>query len=126
MTDFRLPVTIIDETDARMPTTNTNLYRRGNAAIPRLSHVRVGKDIDVHPINGIDWVDAHSGGVSTFSMRPTGANWWLLPAGYDYPDELAVVNDHGDHYSWEPNVDMSLADYIALLTIVDETFDKVS
>ena len=85
-----------------MPTTTTDLYRRGNAVSPRMWHVRVGKDIGVFQINGIEWVAANSGGVSTFSVQPPGPNWWLLPAGYVYPDELAVVNDHGDHYNWEP------------------------
>ena len=75
---------------------------------------------------GIDWVAARSGGVSTFSLRPPGANWWMLPAGYDYPDELAVVNDHGDHHNWEPNVDMTLAAFIALMASVEAAFHKVS
>ncbi len=109
-----------------MATTTTDLFRRGNAASARLTHVRLGKDIDVFQINGVDWVAAHSGGISTFSVQPPGANWWLLPVGYDYPDDLALANDHGDHYSWEPNVDMTLADYIALLASVQAAFQKVS
>jgi len=39
---------------------------------------------------------------------------------------LLVVNDHGNHYNWEPNVDMSLADFMALLATVEAAFRKVS
>ncbi len=53
-------------------------------------------------------------------------NWWLLPAGFDYPDELLVVNDHGNHYNWEPNVDLTLADFIALLRTAEPAFRKVN
>ena len=109
-----------------MPTTTTDLYRRGNASGARMTQVRVGKDIDIFQINGIDWVSARSGSVSTFAVQRPGANWWLLPAGYDYPDELTVVNDHGDLHNWEPNVDMTLAEYIVLLASVEASFHKVS
>lgn len=109
-----------------MPKTPTNLYRRGNVFGPRMAHIRIGKDIVTFQINGIDWVATHSGGVSTFSMQGPGKNWWLLPAGFDYPGELLVVNDHGNHYNWEPNIDLMLADYIALLTSVEGAFRKVS
>ena len=91
-----------------------------------MAQVRVGKDIGVFESNGIDWVTAGSGGVSTFSVHGPGRNWWLLLAGFTYPDELAVVNDHGDHYNWEPNVDMTLAEFIALLESVEASFRKVS
>lgn len=49
--------------------TTTDLYRRGNAASPRLDHVRVGKDILTFERDGVVSVTAHSGGVSTFA-RP--------------------------------------------------------
>jgi hypothetical protein len=91
-----------------------------------MTHVRIGKDIVAFQINGIDWVAASSGGVSTFSAQGSGKNWWLLPAGFDYPNELLVVNDHGNHYNWEPNVDMTLADFIALLATAEPAFRKVS
>jgi hypothetical protein len=109
-----------------MPKTTTDLYRRGNAASPRLGRVRVGKDIVTYQKNGVDWVAARSGGVSTFSSQGPGRHWWLLPAGFDYPGELFVVNDHGDHYNWEPGVEMTLADFIALLESVEPAFTKVS
>jgi hypothetical protein len=109
-----------------MPQTTTDLYRRGNASGPRLTHVRIGKDIVAFPSGGTDWVSARSGGVSTFSVQGPGPNWWLLAAGFDHPDDLLVVNDHGDHYNWEPNVDLPLADYIRLLASVEPAFRKFS
>ena len=45
---------------------------------------------------------------------------------FDYPAEILVVNDHGNHYNWEPNVDLTLADFIALLATVEPAFRKVS
>jgi hypothetical protein len=109
-----------------MPKTPTDLYRRGNASGPRMAHVRLGKDILTFQKNGDDWVAARSGGVSTFSVQGAGTNWWCLPAGFDYPDELYVVNDHGNHYNWEPRVDLPLADFVALLASVEPAFRKVS
>ena len=91
-----------------------------------MRHLRIGRDIAIYQRNGIDWVAARSGGVSTFSVQGPGGNWWLLPAGSDYPDELVVVNDHGNHFNWEPNVDLTLTDFIALLGSVEPAFRKVS
>ena len=91
-----------------------------------MTHVRIGKDIVTYSKSGIDWVVALSGGVSTFSVQGYGKNWWLLPAGFDYSDELVVVNDHGNHYSWEPKVDLPLADFIGLLGSVEPGFRKIS
>ena len=109
-----------------MPKTITDLYRRGNAAGPRLAQVRIGKDMVTYQNQGVEWVRAHSGGVSTFSVQGPGKNWWLLRAGFDYPADLSVSNDHGSHYSWEPNVDLTLAEFIALLASVEGAFHKVS
>ena len=109
-----------------MGRTTVDLYRRGNAGSPRLSHVRVGKDIMTTFENGIEIAGAHSGGVSTFSNSGAGSNWWLLPAGTEYPDEISVINDHGNHYNWEPNVDLPLSDYEVLLASVESAFIRVS
>jgi len=109
-----------------MPKTTTDLHRRGNASRPRLTHVRIGRDILAYRKSGADWVAAHSGGVSTFSVQGPGQNWWLLPAGSDYPDELFIVNDHGNHHNWEPNVDFPGVDFLALLASVEPAFRKVS
>ena len=115
-----------DRVHVIMPKTTTALYRRGNASGPRMAHVRLGKDIVSFQKGGNDWVAARSGGVSTFSVQGAGVNWWCIPAGVDYPDELCVVNDHGNHYNWEPSVDLPLADYVALLASVEPAFHKVS
>ena len=109
-----------------MPETTTDLYRRGSASSPRMDHVRVGKDISPFERGGVLWVAARSGGVSTFSSQGVGTHWWLLPRGYTYSDTLAVVNDHGNHYNWEPRADMLLAEYITLLVEVNAHFIKVS
>ena len=109
-----------------MGRTTTNLYRRGNARSPRLTHVRVGKDIVTFFQNGIEMARANSGGVSTFSNPGPGRNWWVLPAGTEYPDEISVINDHGDHYNWELNIDMPLSDFVALLATVEPAFSQIS
>jgi hypothetical protein len=109
-----------------MPRTTADLYRRGNAAGPRMTHVRVGKDVVTYTRAGVDWVAAGSGGVSTFATQGPGKNWWLLPAGFDCPEGLIVVNDHGNHYSWEPKVDLPLSAFVALLASVEPAFRRVS
>jgi hypothetical protein len=109
-----------------MPETTIDLYRRGSSSSPRLDHVRVGKDIDSFERDSMLWVRARSGGVSTFSRPGFGQHWWRLPQGYIYPEALYVVNDHGNHYNWEPNVDMSLANYIMLLAAVHPYFIKMT
>jgi len=109
-----------------MPKTTTDLFRRGNATGPRLSHIRIGKDIVTIQKAGTDWVSARSGGVSTFSVQGAGKNWWLLPSGFDYPGDLLVVNDHGDHYNWEPRVDLPLAVFVGLLAAVEPAFRQVT
>lgn len=106
--------------------TTTDLYRAGNSRSARLSHIRVGKDIVTFFQNGVEMVRAHSGGVSTFSSPGPGRNWWLLPAGTEYPDEISVLNDHGDHYNWEPNVDLPLSDFVALRASVEPAFNRIS
>ena len=109
-----------------MPETPTDLYRRGSASSPRLDHVRVGKDVEAFERDSMLWVRARSGGVSTFSRPGFGQHWWRLPQGYIYPDTVDVVNDYGHHYSWEPNVDMPLAKYVALLAAVHPHFIRVT
>ena len=106
-----------------MGTTPIDLYRRGNATSPRMDHVR---PIDVASFtrNGVEWVAARSGGISTFasSTPPGRGRIWRLPAGVFYPDELLLDNDHGNHWSWEPAQDMELTRYRALLAAVGRNF----
>src|SRR6266705_3035576 len=109
-----------------MAKTTTDLYRRGNALGPRMTHVRVGKDVLTFLRNGVEFVQAHSGGVSTFAVHGPGRNWWRLPQGSDYPNEISVINDHADHYNWEPNTYLHLSDFVALLARVESAFTKIS
>lgn len=109
-----------------MGRTTTDLYRAGNSRSARMTHVRVGRDIVTSVQNGIEMVQAHSGGVSTFSSPGPGRNWWILPAGTEYPDAISVINDHGNHYNWEPNGDLPLADFVALLAAVEPAFHRIS
>ena len=109
-----------------MPWTTTNLYRRGNTGGPRMAHVRVGKDVSIFQRDGIDWVQAQTGGISTFSSSGPGNLWWELPAGSEYPDDILVVNDHGHHFSWEPRIDMPLTDFVELLESIEPAFHQVT
>jgi hypothetical protein len=88
-----------------------------------MDHVR---PIDVMSFtrNGVQWVAARSGGISTFasSTPPGRGRIWRLPAGVLYSDELWLDNDHGNHWSWEPAQDMELTRYRALLAAVGRNF----
>ena len=75
-------------------------------------------------IGGDDWVLGRSGGVSCFDYTPplgTG-KIWTLPAQTGYPDELYLRDDGNGHWNWEPENDMSLADFKALLVAVGRNF----
>src|ERR1700692_2267904 len=107
-----------------MATTTIDLFRAGNATSARLSHVRA-LDVSIFSRNGVDWVTARSGGISTFDAKvfSVGGLWWRLPAGTTYDDSvLALVNDIGNHWSWEPVRDMPLASYTAALSAVNVKF----
>ena len=105
-----------------MAATRIDLYRIGNASGPRLDHVRE-RDI-VHVVRqGVTWVRAGTGGVSTFDTPgPLRGRWWVLSAGYDYGPLLIVWNDHGSHWSWEPARDMPLTEYRTLLGAANGAF----
>jgi hypothetical protein len=105
-----------------MGITPVEFYRRGNAAGPRMDHVRP-MDVSSFTRNGVEWVVARSGGISTFASLPPGhGRIWRLPAGVLYSAELALNNDHGAHWSWEPAQDMELSRYRALLSAVGRNF----
>jgi hypothetical protein len=106
-----------------MGTTPKALYRRGNATVPRIDNVRPS-DIAIISQTGVDWVRSRSGGVSCFDYTPppgTGRIWYL-PAGASYPDELYLRDDGNGHWNWEPEIDMTLADFKALLAAVGRNF----
>jgi hypothetical protein len=97
----------------------------GNALSCRLENVRA-KDIDMYEDGDKTWVAANSGGISTFSMRGSGKNWWKLDRESDIPNQLRIVNDYGNHWLWEPSYSMSLDDYLWALQLVGNLFYKVS
>lgn len=97
----------------------------GNSISPRMNHIRE-QDIEILDRNGIYWVSANSGGISTFSIVGRGKNWWQLEEGLSIPTELRVVNDHGNHYLWEPSYTMKLEDYEIALSSIGELFYKIN
>jgi hypothetical protein len=108
-----------------MHRTPTNLYRMGNAVSSRMDNIR-SKDIEIYEEGRELWVAANSGGISTFSVLGYGRNWWQLDAGFAIPSELRVVNDHGNHWLWEPAYSMPLEIYVIALKIVGNQFYKLN
>jgi hypothetical protein len=110
-----------------MGTTPKALYRRGNATIPRMDNVRPIIDIAVINQGGVDWVLSRSGGVSCYDYTPPPGSGpiWELPAGTTYPDDLYLRDDQNGHWNWEPENDMTLAAFRALLVDVGRNFAKV-
>jgi len=74
--------------------------------------------------NGQEWVSGRSGGISTFAspVPPGTGRIWQLPRGSSYSDALYLVNDHSDHWLWEPTRDMEMSRYRALLIDVGRKF----
>ncbi len=88
-----------------------------------MEHVRPGKDVVVYAHRGEEWVQTATGGVSTFATLPRwGRNWWGLPAGTACSELLAVVNDHGDHWLWQPARNMELRRYRDALATLNAEF----
>ncbi|MGO8916520.1 MAG: hypothetical protein ACLQJR_11500 [Stellaceae bacterium] len=110
-----------------MATTAVDLFRAGNAGSARLDRVR-SSDLTIYKIGVVDWVKSGTGGMSTWdAIDPTlNGPWWRLPAGTDYNDiALVLVNDQGNHWSWEPRFDMELAAYQNALAAVNMKFIRV-
>jgi hypothetical protein len=105
-----------------LPRTTVDLYRMGNATSARLDHVRPD-DIAHFTSDGVVWVRAGTGGVSTFdATEKRRGRWWWLAAGYEDGPRLLVWNDHGGHWSWEPVHDMPLDDYRVELAAANLAF----
>lgn len=110
-----------------MTITLINLYRQGNASSPRMDNVRVNKDVAVFEDQGKIWVNADlGGGVSTFAKPRKGKNWWMLEQGTNIPNELSLINNHNEHWLWQPSYTMVLEEYQSALRQVDLLFVKVS
>jgi hypothetical protein len=103
--------------------TTVDLFRLGNASGPQMENVRP-KDITHFTRNGVVWVKAGQGGISTFSTPPAkySGRIWKLDAGYDHGTLLLVWNDHAQHWSWEPVADMPLSAFKAELSIANPNF----
>ena len=108
-----------------MRTTPIALYRMGNANSSRMDNVR-SQDVDSYEENGKVWVIANSGGISTFGTQGLGKNWWKLDQETDIPKELELINDYGNHWSWEPRYTMPMEEYKAALRLLGEAFYKVN
>jgi hypothetical protein len=111
-----------------MGKTTVNLYRSGNSASARMHRVRPDRDAIIKVSSGVEWVKGREIGVST-SARFTnlqGGTWWCLPAGSEYRNDLLfVVNDHDDHYAWQPERDMTLMEFKEALAILNQNFLRV-
>lgn len=108
-----------------MPETPVDLYRMGNANSPRLDRVRP-QDVSIYEENGQSWVMPNSGGISTFSVQGKGKNWWKLDRGTEIPFELTLINDHDNHWAWEPSSIMPLEQYETALRLMGEQFYQIS
>jgi hypothetical protein len=93
-----------------MQETSVDLYRMGNTNSPRMDNVRP-QDISIYETIDRLWVMSSSGGISTFSAAGRGKNWWKLSLGTEIPSELILVNDHGNHWVWQPSYNMPLDQY---------------
>jgi hypothetical protein len=110
-----------------MKKTPIDLYRQGNATSPRIDNVRLNKDIAIYEEGGELLINAAlGGGVSTFSRIKLGKNWWKLPQGTDIPDNLSLINDHNEHWLWQPSYTMTLENYQAALRQIGKLFYKIS
>jgi hypothetical protein len=105
--------------------TPVNLYRMGNSVSARMTNIRE-QDVVMFDRDGELWVQASSGGISTFAVMGRGKNWWRLDEGMDIPMGLRVVNDYGNHYLWEPGYTMRLVDYVTALEAIGGLFYKVN
>lgn len=114
-----------------MAKTPVALYRRGNANSPRMDNVRIDKDIATYQKDGINWVketieNLEPGGISTFSIKGKGRNWWKIDAGIEIHSDLELINDRGNHWLWKPTQIMPIKKYLKALQIVSQFFYKVS
>jgi hypothetical protein len=112
-----------------MGKTTVKLFRRGNSADARMYRVRPDLDAIIKVRNGAEWVTGRERGVSTSRTKITnlrGGTWWCLPAGTEYQgDLLFVVNDHDDHYAWQPERDMTLTEFREALATLNQNFLRV-
>ena len=98
-----------------------DLFRLGNAADPRLTHIRRPKDIDTVEINGLLVVIANGKGISLatqerISKSPVSGWVWKISKGTQMPQGLKLINDRDGHYSVCPTANMPLDEFKGLLS----------
>jgi hypothetical protein len=109
-----------------MGVTPFDLYRIGDNAGAALDYIRVGTDVNIYVVNGIDWVIAENNGASVRSTmhrlgRPN-SRWWRLAAQTQYSASLDLFNDHGNHWMFVPIRDMPLAEFLRALGVLNARF----
>jgi hypothetical protein len=114
-----------------------DLYRLGKSTSPKLNNVRPD-DVTVYDRNGIVMVRADGFDVSLITeerlkkQRP-GSYAWKLPANFSLPNGLALIPDtrfltpgkNPDHYFLCPQSDMTLGEYMALLSKLALALERV-
>ena len=98
----------------------SDLFRLGNLASPRLDHIRPEKDVDVVVQNGVAVVQLNNKGISLFTKeellaRKLSGHLWKLPLSTQLPQGLKLYNDKGGHYMIVPTQMMSLDLFKGLL-----------
>ena len=84
---------------ALMGATPIDPYKMGNASGPQMDKIRLKEpnpDIDHETrVNGVVWVKANSGGVSTWEAPKAciRGKAWRIPAGTVFSDRLRLWND---------------------------------
>ncbi|TCI02945.1 hypothetical protein EZV61_11690 [Corallincola luteus] len=107
-----------------------DLFRLGRKSKAKFDYIRTTPprdfeqtwDVKVYQKNGVDVVDAKSGGLSLFNYRNPrfGSLWWKLPKHSKMPSGLHVSLDDGGrdgkhHFTIRPLTDMPLSLYLSKL-----------
>ncbi|WKE64630.1 hypothetical protein PVT67_13255 [Gallaecimonas kandeliae] len=111
-----------------------DLFRSGTKSKAKFDYIRTMPprtddqtwDIRIYDKNGVQFVDARSGGLSLFNYRnPRFGNfWWKLPKGTKVPSGLHISLDDGGrdgkhHFTVRPLMDMALTTFIEKLKALE-------
>lgn len=124
---FLATVLAVSSISSLAGTLTVDLYRGGNASSPRLDNVR---DKDVTKYTGKDgkiWVKGKEGGISTFSVRPSGmSHIWKARKGTTYSSNLYIYesNKVTKHWSIAPARDMTQDEFERHLRTFHSSFTK--
>ncbi len=101
--------------------TPVDLYRSGQGGLPEngghpgLNNLRLGQEFYIDSDTGEEVVPPGYG-LSTFTSPTRSGNWWKLPEGTSLPDGLQLINDHGNHYMITPTRQMTIDEYLDLVS----------